>query len=182
MLYRVGILVKQCGLSYNFRMAAHHTVTLRTMSFIFYRDETLLIRASEQKKYPGVYDPMGGHVEKSEDVLDCAVREIKEETGIDIPNVRLSGVMHVTNFFGEDMILFVTRSDLTAKVTPPPHEEGTFEWIPIDRLDAINVFDDLKPLLRAVRALKATELFTGRIRFDDGKLADIKIVARPNEL
>jgi len=134
------------------------------MSFIFYEDETLLIRASEQKKYPGIYDPMGGHVEKDEDVLDCVVREIKEETGMDIPSLRLCGVMHVTNYFGEDMILFVTRSYLASKITPQPHEEGTFEWIDMDRLDTIKVFDDLKPLLRAVCALKATELFTGNIR------------------
>ena len=46
--------------------------------------------------WPGLTFP-GGHVEKGEPFLDAAVREAKEETGLDVSKLRSCGVVHWAN-------------------------------------------------------------------------------------
>ena len=45
------------------------------------------------KKYPGICFP-GGHIEIGESFTACAIREIKEETGLDIKNPVLCGIVN----------------------------------------------------------------------------------------
>ena len=39
----------------------------------------------------------GGHVEDNESIVDSAVREVKEETGLDVCNLKSCGVIHWLN-------------------------------------------------------------------------------------
>jgi 8-oxo-dGTP diphosphatase len=54
--------------------------------------------------YPGLSFP-GGHVEQSESIYDCAVREVKEETGLDVRNLDYCGVVHWVNRDNDDRYL-----------------------------------------------------------------------------
>ena len=51
---------------------------------------------NRKRKYPGWSFP-GGHVERGESIHDCAVREVKEETGLDVQNLIYCGVVHWVN-------------------------------------------------------------------------------------
>ena len=48
------------------------------------------------KKWKGLSFP-GGHIEEGESFVDSAIREIKEETGLDIANLKSCGVIHWCN-------------------------------------------------------------------------------------
>lgn len=48
------------------------------------------------RSWPGVTFP-GGHVEAGESILDCARREVFEETGIRIQDLKLAGLIHWIN-------------------------------------------------------------------------------------
>jgi len=155
------------------RNNVRHMVESRTMCFVFSGDNVLLMKASDEKDYSGTYDPLGGHIEKGEDILSCAVREIREEAGLKVQHTKLCGVMHVTNFFGKDIMLFVTASKVRSKKTPPAHHEGIPVWVPISKLNTIKVFDDLQPIMDSVMNQVP---FTGVSRFDDaGKLLELSI-------
>ncbi len=53
--------------------------------FVFNKDGTsLLFIKREKKPYIGFYLPPGGHIEEGEHPVKAAMREVKEETGLDI--------------------------------------------------------------------------------------------------
>ncbi|MCA9397885.1 NUDIX domain-containing protein [candidate division WWE3 bacterium] len=153
-------------------MSDRHSVIPRTMCFIFNDNDVLLMKGSDKKEWAGKYDPVGGHIEAQEDVLDSALREIQEETGLIPDNASVRGIIHVSNFFHKNKMLFViTATTDTRKVVHG--EEGTLEWIPIEQVHEINTFDDVKPIIDAVVALESHQLITGRIVFDDDNIPEV---------
>ncbi|MDD4415157.1 MAG: NUDIX domain-containing protein [Oscillospiraceae bacterium] len=48
------------------------------------------------KSWKGLSFP-GGHIEDGESFYDCAVREVKEETGLDVYNLKFCGIIHWLN-------------------------------------------------------------------------------------
>lgn len=57
---------------------------------MIYKDNQILVQ-DRVKSWNGVAFP-GGHVESRESIVDSTIREIKEETGLDISNLTLCGV------------------------------------------------------------------------------------------
>ena len=135
------------------------------MCFVFYNDEVLMMKANATKEWDGTYDPVGGHIEKGESIIDNALKEIKEETALDVQNTKLRGVVHVSDFFGKDIMLFVTSSEaITKDVTA--NYEGDLEWVKIDKIDNLKIFEDVKPILKHVLTMKSDEMFFGISKFD----------------
>lgn len=52
-------------------------------------DEVLLLKRKSTGFGEGLYGFIGGHVEQNEQVIDAAIREVKEEIGIDINRKKL---------------------------------------------------------------------------------------------
>ena len=152
-----------------------HVVVPRTLCFVFCGDDVLLIRASQEKDWQGMFDPIGGHIEKGEDVVESANREIKEEAGLTVTDTKLRGVIHVSNFFGKEIMLFITQSFTTNKEVHPSHE-GIPQWVKVTILEKVKVFADVKPIIEMLGKLKPDQLFTG-ISVFDGKegLVSIKL-------
>lgn len=89
----------------------------------------------------GMYLPIGGHVELGEGLVEAAIREVKEESGITVHSVDLKGIVYIRsqNTGDYDMIMSVfTSSDFTGE--PITGTEGSFAWIPIDKLDQANLY------------------------------------------
>lgn len=65
-------------------------VILTNMCMICNGDE-ILVQDRVARGWPGVTFP-GGHVEKGESFVRSTIREVKEETGLDISNLELCGI------------------------------------------------------------------------------------------
>jgi len=65
----------------------------RVLVFVFDNKRVLLQKgASKRSCGSGLYNGVGGHVERSEDFRSAAFREIFEETGLKIKKINLAGI------------------------------------------------------------------------------------------
>lgn len=58
--------------------------------------ERVLVQDRLDPNWPGIVLP-GGHVEKNESFVESVVREVKEETGLDVHDVKLCGIRQWTD-------------------------------------------------------------------------------------
>jgi len=127
-----------------------YAVIPRTLSFLFRGNEVLLIQGNPQKKlWSGLYNAIGGHIERGEDAASGAMREIHEETGLVVNHFRLVGTVLVDVERELGVCLFVFRGeaipgDLVAS------REGQAAWIAVERVSELPVVPDLPLLLRRV--------------------------------
>lgn len=75
-------------------MARQETCILTNMCMI-YDGDNILVLDRLNPDWPGITFP-GGHIEPQESFVESVIREVKEETGLDITNVQLCGVKQWT--------------------------------------------------------------------------------------
>jgi len=63
-----------------------NNIKLTTMCMIYNSDGSFLVQNRVKLDWPGINFP-GGKVEKSESIIESCIREIKEETNLDIKNL-----------------------------------------------------------------------------------------------
>lgn len=109
----------------------------------------------------GMYSPVGGKLEVAlgEGPHDCARREIREETGIELADeeVRLLGVVSETAYQGEThWLIFLfesSRAIAHEEIAAMTFDEGTLEWIEPERVVDLEIPEtDRKVMWPQVRA------------------------------
>jgi 8-oxo-dGTP diphosphatase len=124
-----------------------YTVIPRTLVFITRGEQILLLRGSAQKRiWANKYNGIGGHIERNEDVYAAALREVREETGLDVDDLRLAGLINIDGDQPTGILLFVFTAQ-SRSGDPIPSDEGTPEWIKRDQLAQIDLVEDLTTIL-----------------------------------
>lgn len=124
-----------------------YTIIPRTLVFITRGERVLLLRGSAQKRiWANKYNGIGGHIERDEDIYVAAQREILEETGLHVDNLRLVGLINIDGDQPTGIMLFVFVAD-SPSGEPIPSAEGTLEWIDFDRIDQVDLVEDLPIIL-----------------------------------
>jgi len=94
-------------------------------------------------------------VEPGESFVDAVIREMKEETGLDIMNPRLVGVKQFPIKDGRYVVLLFKAIEFSGTVISS--DEGQMEWVESNRLSEINTVDDFKDLMRVINDPALTE-------------------------
>ena len=125
-----------------------------TVLCMIYDGARILLQDRVKDNWKGYTFP-GGHVEPGESFVDCAIREIKEETGLDIEHPVLCGVKQFPIEGGRYIVfLFKTyrfRGDLISS------EEGKMVWVERARLGELSLTADFAELLRVFDESELTE-------------------------
>jgi 8-oxo-dGTP diphosphatase len=121
-------------------------VYLRTLCFVFRGDRVLLIRRLHPPD-EGYWNAIGGKIDRGEDPLEAAQRELKEEAGIE-PVLEFRGVATVVvRSTGEHWTIFLFSAHVADSAVAIPSPEGPLRWARPDELDALPVLPDIPLLL-----------------------------------
>ena len=73
---------------------------LATLCYLKRNNKTLMLHRIKKKDdiHEGKWNGLGGKFEKGESPEECAIREVREESGIKINKLRLKGVLTFPDF------------------------------------------------------------------------------------
>lgn len=102
---------------------------LTNMVMIENPENGMVLVQKRVKYWTGVTFP-GGHIEKSESFTDSAVREVKEETGLDIKNPKLCGTVHWCHKDTDEryIVLLYKATEFSGELVDKT-DEGEVFWI-----------------------------------------------------
>jgi len=132
-----------------------YSVIPRVLIFLFKGNDVLLIKGSPEKKlWPGKYNGLGGHIEKGEDPLSAARRELLEESGLKTTDFFLCGTIIVDTGGAQGVAIYLFRGEFQsgAMISSP---EGSLEWVNSQSLDNLNIVEDLQTLIPRIKDQKA---------------------------
>lgn len=116
---------------------------------LIYKDDKILLQNRIKKDWKG-YTLPGGHIEPGESFVDAVIREMKEETGLDIFNPRLCGIKQFPTPEGRYVVLLYKTDEFSGELMSS--EEGQMEWIYREDLDKVNTVSDLEELFQVMES------------------------------
>lgn len=115
-------------------------------------EEVLLLKGAPTKRlWANHYNGLGGHVEADEDVYAAALREVREEAGLELADLTLRGVVNIDTGSDEQgpspgiMMFVFTGEAPTRKAIPSA--EGELHWLPLTALRDYPLVEDLYELI-----------------------------------
>ena len=114
----------------------------------------ILLQNRIKKDWQG-YTLPGGHVEIGESFVNACIREVKEETGLDIKNPKLVGVKQFPIKRGRYIVFLFKTNEFSGTVASS--DEGKMEWIEYSDIYKIDTVDDLDKLLRVMNSNELNE-------------------------
>lgn len=118
-------------------MASELEYKLYTMCMVQDKDKVLLINRPDSKGFPGYIAP-GGKVEFPESIVQGAIREVKEETGLTVTQIVYKGLDEFCDPGTglRYMVFNYLATSFEGELLPNP-PEGELLWVPID--EALNL-------------------------------------------
>lgn len=93
-------------------------IILTNMCMLYKENNEFLVQLREKNDWPGLNFP-GGHVNKDESIVDSVIREMKEETGLDVNSVEFVSYFE-WNVISEDtrhLVLLFKSKDFKGQLT-----------------------------------------------------------------
>ena len=109
-------------------------IEFTTMIMIQDKHTSKVLVQDRIKSWKGLSFP-GGHAEDGESFYDCAVREVKEETGLNVCNLKSCGIIHWLNnkTFDRYLVFLYKTAEYSGELIAECDEGRNF-WITIDEL------------------------------------------------
>lgn len=125
-----------------------------------FRDRILMLQRGIDSKYPGQWCIPGGKLEPGESDINCAIRELEEETGIQV-SVGAHGnfpIQYLESFSSSDgkfvFMVFLVDAKIRPNVTIEPGFDG-FGWFSLKNVgDIEQVVPFMEPAIDVMKRLE----------------------------
>lgn len=131
---------------------------------MIYDGDEILLQNRIKDRWKGYALP-GGHVEPGESFVNAVIREMKEETGLDIFNPILCGIKQFPINDGRYIVLLYKTNKFSGQLRSS--DEGEMKWIKRSEIPLIPSVNDFDKLLKV---------------FDNDELSEFQYVVRDNKL
>lgn len=122
--------------------------------------EVLILQRSKRNDFlPEYWDIPGGTLEDGEDPTVGVIRETKEESGLDVSNVKLFfQKSNIDSSKNKQFVTLIFHTNISiANVIINPEEHDTFTWIKPEDIANYKVVDYLHDCLRAYKELSINQ-------------------------
>lgn len=128
---------------------------LTCMVMVYDDGGNVLVQDKKGDNWSGINFP-GGHVEPEESFLQCAIREVKEETGLDVCNLHLCGVKQFQNNRDERYIVYYFKTkDFSGEIQSS--DEGNVFWVKRKELFTYNTVEDFEKMVEVFESEELNE-------------------------
>ena len=142
-------------------MSRSETAIFTNMCMIYDKEGNILVEERCKGSWSGIAFP-GGHVEPHEPFTDSVIREVKEETGLDIEKPLLCGVKQFYTDNGERYVVFLYKTDkFSGEITSS--DEGRVFWIKREELCNYTVALDFDSLINVFENEELSEFFCYKV-------------------
>lgn len=100
--------------------------------YVIKENKVVVIKYKKGSKKEGYYDIPGGKIEEGENPKQTAIREMKEETGMSIKDLRHKGNMIIE--YPDRKYVFDVLITNEFEGEPQEFKDNTAQWIEIDKL------------------------------------------------
>ena len=138
---------------------------LATLCYVHHNHHTLMLHRvkKENDMHAGKWNGLGGKFESGETPEECVIREVKEESGLDIHNPKLVGLLMFPQFKGDDWYVFVfTAHEFEGELIES--NEGHLKWIPDAQVESLPLWESdhvFMPWIREGRFFSAKFVYEG---------------------
>lgn len=140
---------------------------LATLCYIEKDNSILMLHRVKKENdiHEGKWNGLGGKLELGESPQECAIREVKEECGLNVKNPILKGMLTFPKFAkDEDWYVFVfVIKEFDGELMES--NEGNLKWIPKSELLNLNLWDGDKVFLKW---LDQDKFFSGKFIYENG--------------
>ena len=120
-----------------------------TLCYLTVEGKTLMLYRNKKPSDPnaGKYIGLGGHLEDGETPLDCAMREVREESGLILQNPAYRGIVDfLSDRWGNERMHLFTAEAFTGEIIPC--NEGELCWLTREEFDALPQWEGDREFLR----------------------------------
>jgi 8-oxo-dGTP diphosphatase len=144
-----------------------YTLIPRVLIFLTCGEKVLLLKGAPTKRiWANLYNGIGGHVERGENLLSAARRELLEEAGVVPAALWLTGVVTVNTGQNPGIGIFIFKGESSQEALVPSRE-GEPEWVSVKDFHQLPLVEDLPALLeRVVPARQGDTPFVGNYYYN----------------
>ena len=120
---------------------------LTCMCMIFDRASNRVLVQNRKKSWKGMSFP-GGHVEDGESLVDTTIREVKEETGLIVSDLKACGIIHSFNDkTKERFFVFNFKTEMYSGELIEETDEGKVFWVDVNELPRLELAEGFRDRL-----------------------------------
>ena len=118
----------------------------------------------DQDENAGKWIGIGGHMKEDETPEECVRREIIEETGLTVDNLKLRGILtFILPAWGNELTFLYTAS--TKEEVSRECSEGILKWIPVDEVMGLPLWEGDRKFLPLLKEEK--DCFSMKLVYDE---------------